>query len=168
MPDPVLDRRLQRMASDLEEIRRKRSGDVVQVSLAMAKNKAQSVGRRFQDNDPGEKLAKDVYALSVAAAQVATNYNLVETGARFARAAKLALRTSGTPATASPRARTHADNLVNGAALLVRGGQRDNLKTIQEGLYRLGSSLSEVMMHYGNGSAESMYDAAHEAASRGI
>lgn len=167
MPNPVLDRRLQRMASDLEEIRRKRAGDVVQMSLAMAKQKAQSVGRRYQDNDPGEKLAKDVYALSVAAAQVATNYNLIETGARFGKAANLALRTRGTPMEASPRASTHAGNLVNGAALLIRGAQSERLKTIQEGLYRIGSSLSDLMMHYGNSAAESMYDAAHQAASRG-
>lgn len=168
MPNLVLDRRLQRMASELEMIQQKRAGDVVQISLAMAKNKARSVGQRYLENSPGEKLAKDVYALSVAAAQVATNYNLVETGARFARAAKLALRTRGKPVSPDPRAKTHDNNLANGAALLYRGSQRENIRTVQEGLYRIGSTLSDIMMHYDNSSAESMYDSAHQAATRGL
>ena len=119
-------------------------------------------------NEPGPKLAKDVYALSIACGQIAVGFNLVETGARFDKAAKLALQTKAAPPEKDPRAGTHDDNISNGVALLYRGSQGERIKTIQEGLYRVASSLSDLMSHYDNPSAERMYDAAHQAASRGI
>lgn len=153
--------------NNTDECHRLQSGSVTDMSLAMVRKKAQSIDSKFQANVPGETLAKDVYTLATAVAQVAVAHDMVETGARFDVAAKAALRTNSHPPEEDLRAKTHDYNLANGAALLRRGAQNKNIRTIQEGLYRIGSSLSAVMDHYGNSSAERMFYNAHLSASAG-